>query len=143
MSLKACGKGRILTVFGCGGDRDPQKRPLMGRVAGTLSYFTLITSDNPRSEDPLKIIKDIETGLITSGRIFVEGAGLNRLPDSPCYSLVPDRAEAIHLAIRLARPGDLVLIAGKGHEVHQLVGQKTLAFDDRREAQKVLEELDV
>jgi UDP-N-acetylmuramoyl-L-alanyl-D-glutamate--2,6-diaminopimelate ligase len=143
ISLKASGKGRILTVFGCGGDRDPQKRPLMGLVAGTLSHFTLITSDNPRSEDPLTIIQEIKTGLIKSGRPFFERAGLNRLPDTPGYSLVPDRAEAIHLAIRLARPGDLVLIAGKGHEVHQLVGQKTLAFDDRREALKALEELDV
>lgn len=143
MSLKEYGRGRIITVFGCGGDRDPYKRPLMGRIAGGLSRLTVVTSDNPRSEDPLKIIEDIESGLQELGLPCLEGKALKQIPESPGYTIVPDRREAIALAVRLARPGDIILIAGKGHETYQLLGSKILDFDDRQEARKALDTIDV
>src|SRR5207237_8335383 len=99
-------KGRVLTVFGCGGDRDRKKRPLMGEAAGRGSDFVVLTSDNPRSEDPLAIINDSVVGLQRTG---LQGSGAK-------YKTEPDRRAAIHLAIAEARPGDIVLIAGKGHE---------------------------
>ncbi|MEJ8304254.1 UDP-N-acetylmuramoyl-L-alanyl-D-glutamate--2,6-diaminopimelate ligase [Saccharibacillus sacchari] len=110
---------RVLCVFGCGGDRDRTKRPIMGRIAVKYSDIAYVTSDNPRTEDPDAILKDIEAGLIEDG---VEKAR---------YTLVVDRAEAIRLAVAEARPGDVVLIAGKGHETYQLVGKQVLDFDDR------------
>src|SRR5207249_9170925 len=100
-------QGRLVTVFGCGGDRDRTKRPLMGAIASRLSDVVLITSDNPRSEDPQRIIEDIQRGLVPETR---------RPPGAPGILAIPDRGEAIRKAIDLARPGDLVLIAGKGHE---------------------------
>lgn len=139
LSLQEASQGRLLTVFGCGGDRDTQKRPVMGRVAGGLSYLTVITSDNPRSEDPGKIIQDIEKGLKEQGLPFLDRKILKEIPGSPGYAIVPDRREAITLAIGLARPGDVVLIAGKGHETYQLVGAKRFDFDDRQEALKAVE----
>jgi UDP-N-acetylmuramoyl-L-alanyl-D-glutamate--2,6-diaminopimelate ligase len=138
-SLKEYGRGRIITVFGCGGDRDQDKRPIMGRIAGELSHLSLVTSDNPRSEDPDKIIQDIEKGLIAGGIPFLDRKNLKQIPQSPAYTLIPDRREAIALAIGLARKGDIVLIAGKGHETYQIVGSKILDFDDREEARKALE----
>ena len=108
--------GRVVTVFGCGGDRDATKRPLMGAVAARCSDQVIITSDNPRSEDPLHIIADIERGLGGS----VETSWL----------AITDRGEAIARAIREAQPGDLVVIAGKGHERHQVIGRRTLPFED-------------
>jgi UDP-N-acetylmuramoyl-L-alanyl-D-glutamate--2,6-diaminopimelate ligase len=107
--------GRIITVFGCGGDRDTTKRPLMGAVAARLSDLVVVTSDNPRSEDPGRIIDDIKRGLVP-GRV-------------PWLAIV-DRAEAIERAVREARPGDLVLVAGKGHETTQTIGSRVLPFDD-------------
>jgi len=142
-SLKGYGRGRILTVFGCGGDRDQQKRPLMGRIAGELSHITVITSDNPRSEDPLKIIREIEQGIKAQGLPYVEPEGLEKLPKAPGYTIQPDRRKAIALAIGLAQSGDVVLIAGKGHETYQILGNETIHFDDREEAGKALEALDV
>ena len=115
-------RGRLVTVFGCGGDRDRTKRPLMGMVAARLSEVVVITSDNPRSEDPMAIIEEIKRG-IPAG----EAAASGRTPN---VTTVVDRAEAIARAIGLARPGDLVLIAGKGHEKTQHVGSRVLAFDD-------------
>jgi UDP-N-acetylmuramoyl-L-alanyl-D-glutamate--2,6-diaminopimelate ligase len=108
-------KGRVITVFGCGGDRDRAKRPLMGQAAGDGSDFVILTSDNPRTENPLAIIHDAVKGLRTSKSEF---------------TTEPDRKRAIALAIRLAKPGDIVLIAGKGHEKVQVVGDKSLPFDD-------------
>lgn len=137
-SLKEYGTGKILTVFGCGGDRDQQKRPLMGGIAGELSQLTIITSDNPRSEDPKKIILEIEQGLKDQGLPFFEPQGLQKKPSSSGYTVVPDRREAIRLAISLGQPGDVILIAGKGHETYQIVGSRILAFDDREEARKAL-----
>lgn len=143
LSLRGYSSGKIITVFGCGGDRDPYKRPLMGRVAGELSHLTIVTSDNPRSENPYKIIQDIEKGLIDRRIPFIDRKDLIKTPKSPGYTLIPDRREAIALAVRLARPGDIILIAGKGHETYQIVSTKVLDFDDREEARKALEGIDV
>jgi UDP-N-acetylmuramoyl-L-alanyl-D-glutamate--2,6-diaminopimelate ligase len=113
--------GRVITLFGCGGDRDRTKRPLMGMVAARLSDVVVITSDNPRSEDPLAIIDEIRRG-IPAGE-----AASDRAPD---VTAIVDRAAAIEKAVTMARPGDVVLIAGKGHEKTQHIGDRVLAFDD-------------
>jgi UDP-N-acetylmuramoyl-L-alanyl-D-glutamate--2,6-diaminopimelate ligase len=129
---------RLITVFGCGGDRDRKKRPLMGQAAAAGSQLVLVTSDNPRSEEPLAIIKEIEPGLTTAGldRITTAAARQGR----PGYLLVPDRREAIRLAVSLARPGDAVLVAGKGHEDYQIWGAERRHFDDREEVTLALKE---
>lgn len=142
-SLQEYGRGKTLTVFGCGGDRDQGKRPLMGRIAGELSHLTVVTSDNPRSEDPVTIMEAIEKGLKDQGVKFRDRDLLKDIPESRSYTMVPDRREAIALAIRLARPGDKVLIAGKGHETYQILGSKIIDFDDRVEAREALKALDV
>jgi len=116
-------KGRIITVFGCGGSRDRTKRPIMGETSGRLSDLSILTSDNPRQEDPLKIISDIVVGMQKSGGK---------------YMIEPDRAKAIRLAIDEARTGDIVLLAGKGHEDYQIFSDHTIHFDDREEARKAL-----
>jgi len=121
-------RGRLITVFGCGGDRDRTKRPLMGAVAGRLSDLILITSDNPRSEDPQRIIDEIRRG-ITPDTV--------RDSSQRCLTNV-DRRSAISKAVELARPGDLVLIAGKGHEKYQVIGNQTLPFDDVAVAREAL-----
>jgi UDP-N-acetylmuramoyl-L-alanyl-D-glutamate--2,6-diaminopimelate ligase len=116
-------KGRVITVFGCGGDRDRAKRPLMGEAAGRGSDFVVLTSDNPRSEDPLAIINDAMVGLQRSGAK---------------YKTEPDRKAAITLALQEANPGDIVLIAGKGHEKIQVTRDGSIPFDDAEVAQKIL-----
>ncbi|MBI5193783.1 MAG: UDP-N-acetylmuramoyl-L-alanyl-D-glutamate--2,6-diaminopimelate ligase [Nitrospirae bacterium] len=118
--------GRIITVFGCGGDRDRGKRPLMGKAAIELSDYVIVTSDNPRTEDPLKIIEEIETGINDT-----INAGSQR---ASAYKIIPDRRSAIGEAVNKAEKGDLVVIAGKGHENYQIVGNKKIHFDDREEA---------
>jgi len=120
--------GRLITVFGCGGDRDRTKRPLMGAVAGRLSDLIIVTSDNPRSEDPRKIIEEIQLGITPDTR---------RDSGQRLISIV-DRQEAIGKAIELARPGDVVLVAGKGHEKYQVIGDKVLSFDDVAVAREAL-----
>jgi UDP-N-acetylmuramoyl-L-alanyl-D-glutamate--2,6-diaminopimelate ligase len=115
---------RVITVFGCGGDRDRTKRPLMGMAAAEFSDFVVLTSDNPRSEDPLAIMNDALVGV--------------RRFDTPMVA-EPDRAKAIRLAISEANPGDAVLIAGKGHETYQVLKNETIHFDDRETARVVLE----
>ena len=118
--------GRVITVFGCGGDRDRTKRPLMGAVAARLSDLVIVTSDNPRSEDPERIIDEIRRGIVMpADRLAPKGAQRG----TPSLAIV-DRREAIEKAIKDARPGDLLLIAGKGHEKYQVIGDKTLPFDD-------------
>lgn len=118
--------GRVITVFGCGGDRDRTKRPLMGAVAARLSDLVIVTSDNPRSEDPERIIDEIRRGIVMpADRIAPKGTQRG----TPSLAIV-DRREAIEKAIKDARPGDLLLIAGKGHEKYQVIGDKTLPFDD-------------
>jgi UDP-N-acetylmuramoyl-L-alanyl-D-glutamate--2,6-diaminopimelate ligase len=115
--------GRILILFGCGGDRDRTKRPLMGEVAGRASDIVVLTSDNPRSEDPLLIINDVIVGVQrTKAKLFVE----------------PDRQRAIELALDEARSGDIVLLAGKGHESYQVLRDRTIEFDDRAVARAAL-----
>jgi UDP-N-acetylmuramoyl-L-alanyl-D-glutamate--2,6-diaminopimelate ligase len=115
--------GRILTLFGCGGDRDRTKRPLMGEAAGNASDIVVLTSDNPRSEDPLLIINDVIVGVQrTKAKLLVE----------------PDRQRAIELALDEARSGDIVLLAGKGHENYQVLRDRTIEFDDREVAKAVL-----
>jgi UDP-N-acetylmuramoyl-L-alanyl-D-glutamate--2,6-diaminopimelate ligase len=120
-TARPLGARRLVTVFGCGGDRDRSKRPLMGMVAARLSDLVVITSDNPRTEDPKRIIEEIERGI---------AAGSQSSPRTPVVVSIVDRAEAIERAIALAEPGDVVLIAGKGHEKYQQVGDRVLPFDD-------------
>ncbi len=137
--VKALTPGRLFTVFGCGGDRDSGKRPLMGAAAGRYSDAVILTSDNPRTEDPLAIITMVEPGLMDLGRRPIDlaqarTAGLN----GSSYARVPDRTEAIKLAVTLAGPGDAVLIAGKGHEDYQIVGRTRRHFDDREVAAAAL-----
>jgi UDP-N-acetylmuramoyl-L-alanyl-D-glutamate--2,6-diaminopimelate ligase len=115
--------GRVITVFGCGGDRDRTKRAPMGEIAARLSDIAIVTSDNPRSEDPLAIIEDIEAGLKRTERSYLK---------------LPDRREAIFRAIDEARTGDVVLIAGKGHETYQILGDSTIHFDDSEVAREAM-----
>lgn len=117
---------RVITLFGCGGDRDRTKRPLMGAAAAELSDFVVLTSDNPRSEDPLAIIKDALAGVTHS---------------STPYIVEADRRTAIGAALQAARPGDIVLLAGKGHETYQVLQDRTIHFDDRECAREWLQEL--
>lgn len=121
-------KERLITVFGCGGDRDRTKRPLMGRIAAGLSDYVLVTSDNPRTEEPLGIIRDIEKGL-------------EPVANKISYTVEPDRRRAIRMAVSMAKKGDVVVIAGKGHEDYQIIGTQKYPFDDRSEAKAALREL--
>jgi UDP-N-acetylmuramoyl-L-alanyl-D-glutamate--2,6-diaminopimelate ligase len=125
-------------VFGCGGDRDRGKRPVMGEIAARRANLAILTSDNPRTEDPLQIIAEVEGGLKTAGLTRIEEA---RARDSTGYIVEPDRRGAIAIALRLARPGDVVVIAGKGHEDYQLVGNRVLKFDDRTVVRELASEL--
>jgi UDP-N-acetylmuramoyl-L-alanyl-D-glutamate--2,6-diaminopimelate ligase len=120
--------GRLITVFGCGGDRDRPKRPLMGAVASRLSDVIVVTSDNPRSEDPKRIIDEILRGITVDTRRDAAQQVLT----------VPDRRQAIRQAVDLARAGDMVLVAGKGHERYQIIGSETLPFDDAVVAREAL-----
>jgi UDP-N-acetylmuramoyl-L-alanyl-D-glutamate--2,6-diaminopimelate ligase len=129
---------RLITVFGCGGDRDRTKRPLMGRAAAEKSQLVIVTSDNPRSEDPLAIIREIEPGLETSGLTKLTAAQAQA--NASGYVVIPDRREAIRVAVSLARPGDAVLVAGKGHENYQIWGTERRHFDDREEVTQALKE---
>lgn len=113
---------RVITVFGCGGDRDRKKRSLMGRAASSLSDLVIVTSDNPRSEDPEAIIRDIMPGIVDPEKALIE----------------PDRRQAIRKAVEMARQGDIVLIAGKGHEDYQIFSDRTIHFDDREVAREAL-----
>ncbi|KUK32492.1 MAG: UDP-N-acetylmuramoyl-L-alanyl-D-glutamate--2,6-diaminopimelate ligase [Thermoanaerobacterales bacterium 50_218] len=122
-TARALTKGKLIVVFGCGGDRDQEKRPIMGRIAGSICDFTFITSDNPRTEDPEKILAQIEAGIkgVTSA-----------------YSVVEDRYQAIRSALHCAQKGDFVVIAGKGHENYQILKDRTIPFDDRQVVREVL-----
>jgi UDP-N-acetylmuramoyl-L-alanyl-D-glutamate--2,6-diaminopimelate ligase len=121
-TLRELGPRRLIVVFGAGGDRDKKKRPLMGRVADQNADYSIITSDNPRKEDPLAIMAEVKKGFRSSN-----------------YESIPDRAEAITRAISLAEPRDIILIAGKGHETYQEFADHTIPFDDRQIARRALE----
>jgi UDP-N-acetylmuramoyl-L-alanyl-D-glutamate--2,6-diaminopimelate ligase len=138
-ALRAAAAPRIVCVFGCGGDRDRGKRPLMGEAAGSRADLVVATSDNPRTEDPLAILAEVEPGLSRTGKTHLDPRHARM--GLPGYCVVPDRREAIALALQSARPGDAVLIAGKGHEDYQIVGKEKRPFDDRVEALRALEEL--
>jgi UDP-N-acetylmuramoyl-L-alanyl-D-glutamate--2,6-diaminopimelate ligase len=118
-------RGKLWVVFGAGGDRDPGKRPEMGRVAAAGADVTIVTSDNPRTEDPEKIIDDIERGMGSAPR-----------------QRIPDRREAIRHALLNAAPDDVILLAGKGHETYQIVGKQARPFDERQVVREVLAERD-
>ena len=118
-------KGRVITVFGCGGDRDSAKRPLMGEAAGLYSDYCIVTSDNPRTEDPDAIISDILPGIKKTDCTF---------------EVEPDRRSGIKKALQLYQPGDTVIIAGKGHEDYQIIGTVKHHFDDREAALQIIEE---
>ena len=118
-------KGRLITVFGCGGDRDATKRPLMGKAAGELSDFCVVTSDNPRTEDPDAIIEDIIPGIAATGCEYV---------------VQPDRRRGIKKALSAWEPGDTVIIAGKGHENYQIIGTVKSYFDDKETALQIIEQ---
>ncbi|GFZ29863.1 UDP-N-acetylmuramoyl-L-alanyl-D-glutamate--2,6-diaminopimelate ligase 2 [Clostridium zeae] len=120
-SVKEITKGKIITVFGCGGDRDATKRPLMGETAGRLSDYCIITSDNPRSEEPALIINDIEKGIVKTGCM---------------YEKIEDRTQAIFKALNVAEPNDSVIIAGKGHENYQILKNETIHFSDEEVVKK-------
>jgi UDP-N-acetylmuramoyl-L-alanyl-D-glutamate--2,6-diaminopimelate ligase len=129
-------KGRLITVFGCGGDRDRAKRPLMAEAVAHTSDRVIATSDNPRTEDPEDILRDVEAGL--AGLTRVEADALDT--SERAYAMEIDRRAAIELAISIARPDDSVVLAGKGHEDYQIVGRTKLPFDDREEAGRALAE---
>ena len=125
-SVRGFTKGKIITVFGCGGDRDRKKRPIMGEIVSKLSDFSVLTSDNPRSEEPSSIIKEIETGV---------------KPITKNYISIVDRKEAIFKAIAMAGKGDSVIIAGKGHEDYEIFADRTIHFDDTEVAKEALDAL--
>ena len=124
-TLRPLCKGALIVVFGCGGDRDKTKRPRMARVARELADLVVVTSDNPRTEDPQAIIEDIKAG-------FED-------PSAEAVIVEPDRKKAIALAIEAARTDDIVLIAGKGHETYQILGKQKFHFSDRETAQELLD----
>jgi UDP-N-acetylmuramoyl-L-alanyl-D-glutamate--2,6-diaminopimelate ligase len=127
-AAQALRTGRLITVFGCGGDRDRSKRPKMGRAAVQYSDVVVLTSDNPRTEDPAAILREVEFG--------VKEALLDRTQVQ--YRMIADRRAAIEAAIREAKAGDMVLIAGKGHEDYQILGTTKHHFDDREVAREII-----
>jgi len=136
-SLRSLCSGRLITVFGCGGDRDAGKRPLMGAIAARLSDIVILTSDNPRTENPMAILAAIEEGVRGEGRTPVAEAALGQ-GVVEAVAVVPERRTAIFRAIEIAGDSDLVLIAGKGHEDYQIVGTTKFHLDDREEARAAL-----
>ena len=128
--------GRIITVFGCGGDRDRRKRSVMGEIAARHSHLSIVTSDNPRTEDPLAIIAEVESGVqqIHPQRLSEDDARQGQSG----YLVIPDRRQALRLAVSFLAAGDLLLVAGKGHEDYQIIGKTKIHFDDREELRAAL-----
>lgn len=125
-SVKIYTKGRVISVFGCGGDRDKIKRPMMGEVSGRVADYTIITSDNPRTEEPEQIVKDIEEGIKkTKGK----------------YECIVDRKEAIKKAIKMANKRDIIVLAGKGHEQYQEINKKRFPFDENKIVNEIIEKI--
>ena len=122
-AVKSYTRGRVISVFGCGGDRDPGKRPLMGQISGNIADFTIISSDNPRTEEPEKIVKQIEEGIIkTKGK----------------YVTIVDRTDAIKHAIEIANKNDIIVLAGKGHETYQEINKEKYPYDERKIVRKII-----
>ena len=140
-TLKAVIPGRLICVFGCGGDRDKAKRSQMGIIAGELSDFVVITSDNPRTEDPDAIIEEIRNGVLTASLKESRPSELENGFLGKGYVIEPDREKAINLGIKISKPDDTLLIAGKGHEDYQIIGTKTIPFDDKKKATAALDGL--
>ena len=138
-AVREVAQRRVITVFGCGGDRDRTKRPKMGRAALRGSDMVLVTSDNPRTEDPLAIIGEIESGMAGLGTRIERPEAAGAAGGKP-YLVVPDRAAAIRSAIAIAGAGDVVVLAGKGHEDYQIIGSTKHHFDDREEARRAMEQ---
>ncbi len=130
-TIREFARGRVITVFGCGGDRDRSKRPIMGKIAAQYSDYVLATSDNPRSEDPEAILRDIEPGIKAGGC------------EAHQYEMIVDRRSAIKKAVEKAEGKDVILIAGKGHETYQIIGGQTLDFDDRIVAKEAIRSRDL
>lgn len=127
LTVKEFVPNRLICVFGCGGDRDRSKRPQMGRISGEIADITVITSDNPRTEEPMAIIKDIEEGIKqTNGQ----------------YIIIQDRTEAIRYAMTIAQKGDIIVLAGKGHETYQIFKDKTIHYDEREIVKEILESME-
>jgi UDP-N-acetylmuramoyl-L-alanyl-D-glutamate--2,6-diaminopimelate ligase len=140
--LKELATARIITVFGCGGDRDTGKRPIMGKIAAQMSDLAIVTSDNPRTEDPQTILAQIMDGITPLGiREYTTDQLTDRFSEKG-FVMQENRHAAIRLAVRLARTGDIVLLAGKGHEDYQIIGRTKHHFDDREEAASAFAELD-
>ncbi len=151
-AVEACAelaRGRLITVFGCGGDRDTGKRPEMGKIAVSGSHLAVVTSDNPRTEEPEAIIAHITAGIneLDASEIKPEELQMNppfaveKKSGAPgCFTVIPDRSKAIKAAVEFAEPGDIVLIAGKGHEDYQILGTERIRFDDREKAREFMEE---
>jgi UDP-N-acetylmuramoyl-L-alanyl-D-glutamate--2,6-diaminopimelate ligase len=136
-AVRGIAAGRIITVFGCGGDRDRAKRPKMGAAALGGSDVVIVTSDNPRTEDPLAIIGEIEGGMLSAGERVSSVSGTKKsASDRRPYLVIPDRRAAIAGAVGMARPGDVVVLAGKGHEDYQIIGETKVHFDDREVARE-------
>jgi UDP-N-acetylmuramoyl-L-alanyl-D-glutamate--2,6-diaminopimelate ligase len=126
-TVKGFAKGRLISVFGCGGDRDRSKRPIMGAISGRIADFTIITSDNPRTEEPSKIIADIEIGIKeTEGK----------------YTVIVDRTQAIRYAMKAAKAEDIIVLSGKGHETYQIFKDKTIHYDEREIVEELLKEVE-
>jgi UDP-N-acetylmuramyl-tripeptide synthetase len=140
-AIKEIAPARIICVFGCGGDRDQKKRPLMGEIVARFCDLSIVTSDNPRSEDPLAIIEQIMPGVRQANGVEYSSRDLEAGYETKGSVIEPDRRRAIELGINASRPDDAVLIAGKGHETYQILGDTTIDFDDRVEARKVLNKL--
>jgi UDP-N-acetylmuramoyl-L-alanyl-D-glutamate--2,6-diaminopimelate ligase len=128
---------RLITVVGCGGDRDPSKRPVMAQAAVGYSDVAIFTSDNPRTEDPLKILEQIKAGAVAAGS--VELPQDEAMAGTRGFVMIPERRRAIEFACRLAVPGDLLLVAGKGHEDYQILGTTKIHFDDREELKRAFD----
>jgi len=141
-TLRTLTTDRIICVFGCGGDRDREKRPLMGQIAAGLANICIITSDNPRSEDPMAIIADILSGVRKQGLQPYNSDNAIKSSSDRGYVVEQDRSRAIDMAIRISRHRDMILIAGKGHETYQIIGNQTVPFDDRLIARNALESIE-
>ena len=125
-AVKSYTKGRVISVFGCGGDRDPNKRPIMGRISGNIADYTIVTSDNPRTEDPELIVKEIENGIkeVTNN-----------------YEIIVDRTDAIKKAIEIANSDDIVMLIGKGHENYQIIGHEKYHYDEREIVKEIIDKM--